>query len=129
MVTGIIDHETHTRDLTHLSGLRKVLAPVFIAALLAALSSAGVPLTFGFIGKDLIYEATLHAPSHLALWLTVLAVTTNVALVAAGFMAGIKPFTGKLPQAYEKYICPIHRCGYLHSYWPYWVSCLVASQV
>ncbi|QBQ42328.1 putative monovalent cation/H+ antiporter subunit A [Sphingobacterium psychroaquaticum] len=106
MVTGIIDHETHTRDLTHLSGLRKVLAPVFIAALLAALSSAGVPLTFGFIGKDLIYEATLHAPSHLALWLTVLAVTTNVALVAAGFMAGIKPFTGKLPQAYEKIHLP-----------------------
>src|SRR5690606_25763391 len=60
MVTGIIDHETHTRDITQLSGLRKVLFPVFIAALLAALSSAGVPLTYGFIGKDLIYESTLH---------------------------------------------------------------------
>src|SRR5690606_15271332 len=33
MVTGIIDHETHTRDITKLSGLRKVLKPVFIAGL------------------------------------------------------------------------------------------------
>ena len=101
MVTGIIDHETHTRDLTQLSGLRKVLMPVFIAALLAALSSAGLPLSFGFIGKDLIYEATLHYHENWALWLTILAVITNVGLVAAGFMAGIKPFTGKLPQAFE----------------------------
>ena len=101
MVTGIIDHETHTRDLTKLSGLRKVLMPVFIAAGLAALSSAGMPLTFGFIGKDLIYEATLHYQNNWAIWLTALAVMTNIGLVAAGFMAGIRPFTGKLPSEFE----------------------------
>ncbi|MGO1816622.1 MAG: proton-conducting transporter transmembrane domain-containing protein [Sphingobacterium sp.] len=61
MVTGIIDHEAGTRDISQLAGLRKVMAPVAIAAVLAALSSAGLPLTYGFIGKDLIYEATLHA--------------------------------------------------------------------
>jgi len=97
MVTGIIDHETDTRDIAQLSGLRKVLFPVFAAALLAALSSAGFPLTYGFIGKDLIYEATLHIGGNAAPWLTVLAVLTNTALVAAGFMAGIRPFAGKLP--------------------------------
>ncbi|RZK63293.1 MAG: Na(+)/H(+) antiporter subunit A, partial [Pedobacter sp.] len=64
MTTGIIDHETGTRDLTKLSGLRKVLLPVFIAGLLAALSSAGMPLFFGFISKDLIYEATLNADQN-----------------------------------------------------------------
>jgi len=96
MVTGIIDHQTGTRDITILAGLRKVLPIVFITALIAALSSAGLPLTFGFIGKDLIYEATLHM-NDLAIWLTALAVLTNVCLVAAGFMAGIKPFTGQLP--------------------------------
>ena len=106
MVTGIIDHETHTRDITKLSGLRNVLMPVFIAALLAALSSAGLPLSFGFIGKDLIYEATLHYEENWALWLTTLAVITNVGLVAAGFMAGIKPFTGKLPQKFEQVHLP-----------------------
>src|SRR5690606_29588692 len=65
LTTGIIDHETETRDLTQLSGLRKVLFPVFIAGGLAALSSGGMPLFFGFIGKDLIYEATLNADQKL----------------------------------------------------------------
>ncbi|MBG6236163.1 multicomponent Na+:H+ antiporter subunit A [Pedobacter sp. CAN_A7] len=106
LITGIIDHETGTRDLTKLSGLRKVLLPVFVAGLLAALSSAGLPLTVGFIGKDLIYEATLHAEQNLALYLTIAAVATNVCLVVAGFLAGIKPFTGKLPQEFEKLHLP-----------------------
>ncbi len=106
MVTGIIDHETHSRDITVLSGLRKVMMPVFIAALLAALSSAGLPSTFGFIGKDLIYEATLNYQENWVIWLTALAVLTNIALVASGFMAGIKPFMGKLPQRFEKVHLP-----------------------
>ncbi|WP_437922266.1 putative monovalent cation/H+ antiporter subunit A [Sphingobacterium sp. LRF_L2] len=101
MVTGIIDHEAHTRDITKLMGLRKVLFPVFIAAVIAALSSAGVPLTFGFIGKDLIYEATLHLDKNWAIGLTTLAVITNIGLVAAGFMAGLKPFSGKLPPEFK----------------------------
>lgn len=106
LVTGIIDHETHTRDITKLSGLRKVLLPVAIAGSLAALSSAGIPLSFGFIGKDLIYEATLHTQPSWATLLTALAVLTNICLVAAGFMAGIKPFTGALPVSYQKIHLP-----------------------
>jgi len=106
LVAGIIDHETGTRDITKLSGLRKVLLPVFFAGLLAALSSAGFPLSFGFIGKDLIYEATLNARQNIALYLTIAAVVTNIGLVAAGFLAGIKPFTGKLNPAHEKVHLP-----------------------
>lgn len=106
MTTGIIDHETGNRELTKLGGLRKVLLPVFVAGFLAALSSAGVPLLFGFISKDLIYEATLHADAHLALYLTAAAIITNICLVASGFMAGIRPFTGALPEAYEKVHLP-----------------------
>src|SRR5690606_31774381 len=106
LVTRIIDHETGTRDITKLSGLKKVLGPVALAAGLAALSSAGLPSTFGFIGKDLIYEATLHAKENWILILTIIAVATNVCLVAAGFMAGIKPFFGELPAAYEKLHLP-----------------------
>ncbi|MBX2924282.1 MAG: putative monovalent cation/H+ antiporter subunit A [Chitinophagaceae bacterium] len=106
LVAGIIDHEAHTRDITKLAGLRKVLLPVAVAGLLAALSSGGMPLTFGFIGKDLIYEATLHAGTSSSFILTTLAVTTNIALVAAGFMAGIRPFAGKLPAEFEKIHLP-----------------------
>lgn len=102
MVTGIIDHETGTRDITSLSGLRTVMPPVALAAILAGLSSAGLPFTFGFIGKDLVYEATLHSPWNDYVWiLTGLAIATNIGLVAAGFMAGIKPFVGNLPSQFE----------------------------
>ena len=96
MITGIIDHETGTRNLTQLRGLRKVLFPVYIAGTLAALSSAGLPLSIGFIGKDLIYESTLATSTSIALYITIAAVVTNTCLVAAGFMAGIRPFTGPL---------------------------------
>lgn len=107
LVTGIIDHETGTRDITVLGGLRKVMAPVALASGLAALSSAGLPLTFGFIGKDLIYEATLVPPIAEWKWiLTGLAIATNVGLVAAGFMAGFKPFFGALPKQFENLHLP-----------------------
>ncbi|RYD93391.1 MAG: DUF4040 domain-containing protein, partial [Sphingobacteriales bacterium] len=101
LVTGIIDHETGTRDLTELSGLRKVLPPIFIAGFLAALSGAGLPLSFGFIGKDLVYEATLHAKDMPVFYLTLVAVATNTCLVASGFMAGLRPFTGSLPAQFN----------------------------
>ncbi|MFZ4263014.1 hydrogen gas-evolving membrane-bound hydrogenase subunit E [Sphingobacterium sp. HJSM2_6] len=106
LVTGIIDHETGTRDISKLSGLQQVLKPVAIAGWLAALSSAGLILTFGFIGKDLIYEATLQLPNQYSTILTGLAVACNTCLVAAGFMAGIKPFSGKLPQEFSKLHLP-----------------------
>ncbi len=100
LVTGIVDHAVHTRDISQISGLRKVMPLVFFASLIAALSSAGVPLTFGFISKDLIYEATMHFPDW-ALWVTGIAVLTNIFLACSGFMAGIKPFIGKLPEKHQ----------------------------
>jgi multicomponent Na+:H+ antiporter subunit A len=100
LITGIIDHECGTRDVTRLSGLRKVMLPVAIAGLLAAISNAGIPPSFGFIGKDLIYEATTHFGA-LAWPLTIAAIITNILLLYAGFLVGIKPFTGKLPDEYS----------------------------
>lgn len=105
MVAGILDHETGTRHVGQLRGLRKVMWPVAAAGLLAALSSAGVPLTYGFIGKDLIYEATLNAP-YIVWLLTALALLTNIFVLYAGFQAGIRPFAGKLPQQYEQLHLP-----------------------
>jgi multicomponent Na+:H+ antiporter subunit A len=106
LITGIIDHETGTREVTVLSGLRKVLPPVAFAGALAALSSAGLPYTFGFIGKDLIYESTLHTPFGDPRILTGIAFLTNTLLLYAGLLAGVKPFTGALPRAFEKVHLP-----------------------
>ena len=94
LVTGAIDHTTGTRDVTRLGGLGSIMLPVAIAGTLAALSSAGVPFTFGFVGKELIYEAVLgfeHGQILIAL-----VVITNILLLYVGFVAGLKPFTGKL---------------------------------
>lgn len=108
LVTGIIDHETGTRDVTHLSGLRKVTLPVAIAGLLAAISNAGIPPAIGFIGKEAIYESTLDVKfwKYLPYLLTFTAVLTNALLFFAGFVAGLSPFKGRLPQNFEKVHCP-----------------------
>ncbi len=105
LIAGIIDHETGTRDVTVLRGLRKVLPPVAVAGILAAISSAGLPFSFGFIGKELIYESTLHGGDAYLL-LTIAAVVTNILLLYAGFVAGITPFTGALPAAMQKVHLP-----------------------
>lgn len=93
LITGIVDKQTGTRDITQLSGLYRYMLPVALIGLIAAFSSAGIPGTIGFIGKDLIYESTLSEP--VGWWLTILAVLTNVLMVYAGFAVGIKPFFSK----------------------------------
>lgn len=105
LITGIIDHETGTRDITKLAGLRKVLFPVAIAGFIAAVISGGIPPSIGFVGKDLIYEATLAMPSN-AMVLTIIAIVTNILLFYAGFVVGVKPFMGKLPKAFAKVHLP-----------------------
>ena len=94
LTAGIIDHTVHSRDITQISGLWKFMPLVGIAALIAALSSAGVPLFFGFISKELIYESTMDFPKW-GIWFSVLAISTNALLACSGFLAGIKPFVGK----------------------------------
>lgn len=96
LITGIVDHQTGTRDITKISGLGKLMIPVAIAGIISAVSSAGIPPSIGFIGKDLIYEASLHTSINPG-FLTTLAVLTNILMVFAGFAVGVKPFIGKLP--------------------------------
>jgi multicomponent Na+:H+ antiporter subunit A len=101
LITGIIDHETGSRDVSKLRGLQKVMMPVAIAGFIAALSSAGVPLLIGFISKEVMYEASLQL-GQWAIMLTILIVLTKILLFVAGFWAGIKPFTGTLPKEFQK---------------------------
>ncbi|GHG09567.1 Na+/H+ antiporter subunit A [Deinococcus piscis] len=59
-VVGIIDHETGTREIPQLGGLRQVFPVTFVLAVLAALSMAGLPPLGGFISKELFFEAMIH---------------------------------------------------------------------
>ncbi|WPY98477.1 putative monovalent cation/H+ antiporter subunit A [Christiangramia sp. OXR-203] len=105
LVTGIIDHQTHTRDVTRLAGLNKIMLPVGIAGILAAISSAGIPPTIGFLGKELTYEATYHSDTIIIISMIAI-VLTKILLLYAGFVAGIKPFTGKLPEEHKNVKAP-----------------------
>ncbi len=92
LVAGAIDHETGTRDITQLAGLRAAMPITAMAGAAAALSMAGVPLTLGFVGKDGAYEALLHAADWFP-WLLVLMVLSSMLLGVAGLVAGVWPFT------------------------------------
>lgn len=59
MVVGIIDHQTGSRDVRVLSGLRRVLPVTVWLAVPAALSMAGLPPFGGFISKELLFEFML----------------------------------------------------------------------
>jgi multicomponent Na+:H+ antiporter subunit A len=56
-VAGNIDHGTGTRVIDKLGNLRHAMPWTAAAALLAGASMAGMPLSFGYIVKDIIVEA------------------------------------------------------------------------
>ena len=97
MVAGAVDHETGTRFITELGGLRRAMPIIFIAAILAAASMSGLPPLLGFIGKELIYEATLeaHLPTNLAYLITGVAVLANILTIVAAGLVAIRPFFGQ----------------------------------
>ncbi len=92
LVAGILDHETGTRDITRLGGLLRQLPITATAAGIAALSMAGVPPLFGFISKELIYEAALAGGAGPALIAIVVVAGVSFAVVAA--LVGLAPFWG-----------------------------------
>jgi multicomponent Na+:H+ antiporter subunit A len=98
---GSIDHATGTRDLALLGGLRRAMPLTATAVILAALSMAGLVPAFGFIGKELVYEAALVGGPRV--WLaTVASALTFVPLVAVAAMLALQPFFGparELPHA------------------------------
>ena len=95
LITGIIDHTYHTRNITLLSGLRKDNRLLFVSGLIAAFSAAGIPLTFGFIGKELVYDAVYQLQQTWAFALLGVLVLANILMLYSSFTAGITPFIGK----------------------------------
>jgi multicomponent K+:H+ antiporter subunit A len=81
MATGIIDHETGTRDLRQLSGLARYMPITATLAVVAAAAMAGVPLLNGFISKEMFLAEALEAQSG-----TIIdAVLPYIATIASGF--------------------------------------------
>jgi len=95
MVAGSLDHETGTKDLSKMGGLRRLMPWTAAAALLAGLSLAGVPPLFGFIGKELMLEAVLSA-SILQNAIVIMAVLAAMFTAAIAAAVALKPFYGSL---------------------------------
>jgi len=96
MIAGAVDHETGTRDIHQLGGLMRTMPITFAAVALATLSMAGIPPLVGFIGKEVIYEATVE--SHMGpVLITTIAFLMNLFNVAAAFIILIEPFIKERP--------------------------------
>jgi multicomponent K+:H+ antiporter subunit A len=80
MATGIIDHETGTRDMRKINGLFKYMPYTAVLAIVAAGAMAGVPLLNGFISKEMFFQEAVD--------LTALGFT-GYGLPAAAVIAGI----------------------------------------
>lgn len=84
MATGIVDHETGTRDMGVLSGLRKAMPITATLAIVAAAAMAGVPLLNGFLSKEMFFSETLFVDqtSHTSYLLPSMAVLASAFSVA-----------------------------------------------
>jgi multicomponent Na+:H+ antiporter subunit A len=118
LVAGAIDHETGSRDISVLAGLRRAMPMTALAGGAAAISMAGVPLTLGFAGKDAAYDAVLHANDWYP-WLLALLVGASILLGLAGLLAGVAPFAGNAGPATE-----VHEPR-----WPLWLPPLILAAI
>ncbi len=92
MVAGNIDHATGTRNIDHLMGLRRSMPLTATAAVLAGLSMAGLPLSFGFVAKDVISVA--KAEAEVLMLVSYATVFVNAIAVAVAGVAAVRVFWG-----------------------------------
>lgn len=135
-VVGIVDHETGTRKISELGGLRKVFPLTFILALIAALSMAGIPPLGGFVSKELFYEAMIHHGLPF-----ILVAVAGSALTVAYTLRFMSVWFGKLQHpgnerperptdAILAPIVPLVGAAILFGLWPYaaeWLTHLTAE--
>ena len=78
MAAGIVDHESGTRDIRRLSGLRHMMPITATLACVASAAMAGVPLLNGFLSKEMFFAETVYLDA--APWVrTALPVAATVA--------------------------------------------------
>ncbi len=94
LVTGIVDHEAGTRDITALGGLRDPLAMTFIIAVLGGASMIGLPPLLGFFAKEETYLAAATGLEWTAVAVLIALLVGNALLAAAALAVTLRPFMG-----------------------------------
>ncbi|MFW5678749.1 MAG: putative monovalent cation/H+ antiporter subunit A [Pseudomonadota bacterium] len=101
LTIGILDKKAGTREIDELSGLGRRMPATWVVAALAGLSMAGLPPLFGFIAKELIYEAGLGEGAS-GLLVLLFAFTASAMMVAVAAAVAVKPFVGRRGAAAER---------------------------
>jgi multicomponent Na+:H+ antiporter subunit A len=96
MTVGVVDHESGTRDLRELGGLRRALPITAAAGGLAAISMAGLPPLLGFVSKEEAFAAFVAAdgPVWLAGVGATLAVLASIGTFAYSARYYLRTFEG-----------------------------------
>jgi len=110
MVTGIIDHETGTRDIRKLGGLMNFMPITFTLAIIGTFSMAGIPPFNGFLSKEMFFTGMIRVAEmdifSLETWgilFPVIAWTASVFTFLYSMLYVFKTFTGKYqPEQLEK---------------------------
>ncbi|MGL5012141.1 MAG: monovalent cation/H+ antiporter subunit A [Paracoccaceae bacterium] len=101
MTAGIVDHAAHTRDISRLGGLRKLMPVTFAVALIASLSMAGLPPFNGFLSKEMMLEQTAETRWLGSDWMLGVLATCG-ALLSVGYSLRFiaRAFLGPVRQDY-----------------------------
>lgn len=78
MAVGIVDHETGTRDMRVLRGLKRAMPHTAALAIVASAAMAGVPLMNGFLSKEMFFAETMIVGGTEDWWMSVAAVLMGV---------------------------------------------------
>ncbi|TDM04022.1 hydrogen gas-evolving membrane-bound hydrogenase subunit E [Macrococcus carouselicus] len=95
MGAGIVDHITHTRDLSKLGGLRQLLPVTFTVMTIGALSMAGLPFLNGFLTKEMFLTALVDFEGRYAVWLTSAGVIASIGTFVYSLIAIVRTFFGE----------------------------------
>ncbi len=101
MIAGSVEHATGTRDVRELGGLLRIMPITGATGMLAALSMAGAPPLFGFVGKELLLKANLDL-EFLGVNLILVATLANIFLVAMALVVVVWPFCGRRTAAAQR---------------------------
>jgi len=95
MSAGAIDHGAGTRDIRRLGGLATLMPILATLSFVAAAAMAGIPLTNGFLSKEMMLEEASHSVYAGLAWLfPVLATAAALLSAAYSIRFAVRTFLG-----------------------------------
>jgi len=88
MAVGAVERQAGTTDMRKVSGLIRNMPWTFFAALVAIIALAGIPPIGGFVGKWMLYEATIGS-QHMFLVILLFLSSTAAFLYSFRFLFGL----------------------------------------